>query len=111
MTDDYRYDFLRRKRYVVHEEHEQFIRPETLAEMRDYEMIELYSRERIRELSEKGLIHSELKKRIDELLRSRLEHPEGSNQECMCMDMITELISKLDLEDFRTLKIERIIED
>jgi len=24
------------------------------------------------------------------------------------MDMITELISKLDLEDFRTLKIERI---
>jgi len=27
------------------------------------------------------------------------------------MDMITELINKLDLEDFRTLKIERIIED
>jgi len=26
------------------------------------------------------------------------------------MDMITELISKLDLEDFRSLKIERIID-
>jgi len=27
------------------------------------------------------------------------------------MDMITELISKLDLEDFRTMKIERIFDD
>jgi hypothetical protein len=109
--DENRYDHLRRKRYVVHEEHEQFIRPETLAEMREYEALELYSRERIRELSQKGLIHQELKRRIDELLRLRREHPEGSNQECICMDMITELISKLDLEDFRTLKIERIVDD
>ena len=107
----HRYDYLRRKRYVIHEENEQFIRPETLAEMGEYEVIEFYSRERIRELSQKGLIHHELKRRIDELLRLRREHPEGSNQECMCMDMITDLISKLDLEDFRTLKIERIIED
>src|SRR5438128_12377489 len=111
MIDDYRYDFLRRKRYVIHEEHEQFIRPETLAEMSEYEVIEFYSRERIRELSQKALIHQELKRRIDELLRFRQEHPEGSNRECICMDMITELISKLDLEDFRTLKIERIIDD
>src|SRR5438477_11983393 len=66
-----RYDYLRTKRYVVHEEHEQFIRPETLAEMREYEAIEFYSRERIRELSQKGLIHQELKQRIDELLRCR----------------------------------------
>ena len=111
MTDDYRYDFLRRKRYVVHEEHEHFIRPETLAEMREYETIEFYSCERIRELSQKGLIHRELRRRIDELRRLRQEHPEGSNPECICMDMITELISKLDLEDFRTLKIEGIIDD
>ncbi len=109
--DDNRYDYLRRKRYVVHEEHEQFIRPETLAEMREYEVIEFYSRERIRELSEKGLIHQELKRRIDELIRLRQEHPKGSNQECVCMDMITELISKLDLSDFRTLKIEGIVDD
>src|SRR3989441_5664573 len=106
----HRYDYLRSKRYVVHEEHEQFIRPETLAEMREYEVIEFYSRERIRELSEKSLIHQELKRRIDELLCLRREHPEGSNQECICMDMITELISKLDLEDFHTLKIERIVD-
>jgi hypothetical protein len=109
--DTHAYDFLRRKRYVVHEEHEQFIRPETLVEMREHEVIEFYSRERIRELSQKGLIHQELKRRIDELLRLRQEHAEGSNQECICMDMITELISKLDLADFRTLKIERIIDD
>jgi len=108
--DANRYDYLRRKRYVVHEEHEQFIRPETLANMRDYEVIEFYSRERIRELSQKGLIHHELKRCIDELLRLRQEHAEGSNQECICMDMITELIGKLDLADFRTLKIERIVE-
>ncbi len=104
-------DFLRRKRYVIHEEHEQFIRPETLAEMREYEVIEFYSRERIRELSQKGLIHQELKRRIDELLHLQREHAEGSNEECICMDMITELISKLDLEDFRTLRIEGIIDD
>ena len=109
--DANRYDFLRRKRYIIHEEHEQFIRPETLAEMREYEVIEFYSRERIRELSQKGLIHQELKRRIDELHRLRQEHPEGSNPECICMDMIMELISKLDLEDFRKLKIERIVDD
>lgn len=109
--DTYRYDYLRRKRYVVHEEHEQFIRPETLVEMREYEAVEFYNRERIRELSQQGLIHQELKQRIEELLRLRREHGEGSNQECICMEMITELISKLDLEDFRTLKIERIIDD
>src|SRR5436853_4910774 len=108
--DTHSYDFLRRKRYEVHEEHEQFIRPDTLAEMREYEAIEFYSRERIRELSQKGLIHQELKRRIDELLRLRQEHPEGSNPECICMDMITELIGKLDLEDFRTLRIERIVD-
>ena len=105
------YDFLRRKRYVIHEEHEQFIRPETLAEIREYEGVEFYSRERIRELSQKGLIKDELKARIEDLARLRREHPEGSNSECICVDMITELISKLDLEDFRTLRIERIIAD
>jgi len=107
--ETHRYDYLRRKRYVVHEEHERFIRPETLAEMREFEAVEFYSRERIRELSQKGLIHQELKRCIDELLRLRREHPEGSNAECICMDMITELISKLDLADSRTLRIERII--
>ena len=109
--ETHRYDYLRRKRYVVHEEHEQFIRPETLADMREHEVIEFYSRERIRELSQNGLIRQELRRRIDELLHLRQEHPEGSNQECICMDMITELISKLDLADFRTLKLERIIDD
>jgi hypothetical protein len=105
------YDYLRRKRYVVHEEHEQVIRPETLAEMREYEAVEFYSRERIRELSQKGLIKDELKARIEDLLKLRREHPEGSNAECICMDMITELLSKLDLADFRTLKIDRIIDE
>jgi hypothetical protein len=105
------YDYLRRKRYVVHEEHERFIRPETLAEMREYEAIEFYSRERILELSQKGLIKDELKARIEDLARLRRAHPEGSNPECICMDMITELIGKLNLEDFRTLKIERIVEE
>ena len=79
--------------------------------MRQYEAIEFYSRERIRELSQKGLIQEELKRRLDELLRLRQERAEGSNQECICMDIITELVSKLDLEDFRTMKIERILDD
>ena len=108
--ETHRYDYLRRKSYVAHEEHERFIRPETLEEMREYEAVEFYSRERILELSQNGLIHHELNTRIDELARLRRHHPEGSNAECICMDMITELISKLDLSDFRTLKIEGIIQ-
>ena len=110
-SENHAYDYLRRKRYVVHEEHERFIRPETLAEMREYKVIEFYDSERVRELSQKGLIPHELKTRIEELARLRREHPEGSNAECICMDMITELISKLNLEDFRTLRIERLVED
>ena len=47
-SENHAYDYLRRKRYVVHEEHERFIRPETLAEMREYEVIEFYDSERIR---------------------------------------------------------------
>ena len=109
--DLHRYDFLRSKRYLVYEEHERLMRAETLAEMRQYEVVEFYRRERVRDLSSKGLIHHELKARIDDLTRLRREHPEGSNPECICMDMITELISKLDLEDFRRLRIERIVDD
>ena len=37
--DRHRYDFLRSKRYLVHEEHERSIRAETLAEMREYETL------------------------------------------------------------------------
>jgi hypothetical protein len=109
--DPHAYDYLRRRRYVIHEEHERLIRPETLAEMREYEVIEFYSRERILELSQNGLIHHELKARFNDLAKLRRQYPEGSNPECICMDMITELIGKLDLADFRTLKIERIIDD
>ena len=86
--ETHRYDYLRRKRYVVHAEHEQFIRPETLVEMSEYETVEFYSRERVRELSLKGLIKDELKARLEDLARLRREHPEGSNPECICMDMI-----------------------
>lgn len=85
--ENYRYDYLRSRRYEVHQEHERFIRPETLVEMQQYESLEFYSRERILELSRNGLIKDELKKLIEEMLQLRKEHPEGSNQECMCMDI------------------------
>jgi hypothetical protein len=110
-VDTHAYDYLRKKSYVVHEEHERFIRPETLAEMRVFAAVEFYSRERICELSQNRMIHHELKARFDDLSSLRRQHPEGSNAECICIDMITELIGKLDLKDFRTLRIERIIDD
>lgn len=109
--EPHRYDYLRRTFYVVHEEHERLIAPETLAKMREFEAVEFYSRERVRELSQKGLIKDEIKARINDLARLRREHPEGSNAECICNDMLTELLSKLDLADFRTLNIERIADD
>jgi hypothetical protein len=108
--NDLRYDYLNRKRYIVHDEHFPPLSPETLKEVSHYEAIEYYSREKILQLSKSGLLQAELKKHIDDLPRLRAKFPKGSNEECICMDFITELISKLDLEDFRKLRIERLVE-
>ena len=35
--------------------------------------------------------------------------PEGSNEECIAMDMFTEFLGKLDLEDFREMPIENLL--
>lgn len=40
----------------------------------------------------------------------RADSPEGSNQECMAMDMLTEFLSKLDLNDFRKVRIEMLLD-
>ena len=68
----HRYDYLRRKRYVVHEEHEQSIRPETLSEMREYEAVEFYNRERIREL--KGISKKQRNNMLAEAAAPAFDH-------------------------------------
>ncbi len=109
--DHWKYDFLRRKRYIVHDEHRPYLSEQTLKEISQYEPVEFYSREKILELSKKGLLQAELNKHIKSFLEARRKSPEGSNEECICMDFITELISKLDLNDFRSIRIERLLEE
>ena len=108
--DDLKYDFLQRKRYVIHDEHRSRLSDQTLKEIEHHEPIEFYPREKIIELSKNGAIQSELNRHIESLLELRKKHPDGSNEECICMDFITELISKLDLEDFRKLKVEGLLD-
>lgn len=62
------------------------------------------------EISKKGLIQEEINKLINMMLEIRNEEPEGSNKECMYMDQINEFIGKLDMVDFRKLKIEKLID-
>ena len=62
-------------------------------------------------MTDDGSLHTELRKLFGDLVALRREHPDGSNEECMCMDAIAELIGKLDLDDFRTLRIERIVDE
>ncbi len=44
--DHWNYDFLRRKRYIVHDEHRPYLSEQTLKEISQYEPVEFYSREK-----------------------------------------------------------------
>ena len=105
-----KYDYLNRIRVTLHNDHQSQISEQTLNEIKDYVDFEFYSHEQMKSISDKGLIQSEINRLIQMLLEIRQNEPDGSNQECMCMDQITEFIGKLDLEDFRKLKIEKLID-
>jgi len=105
----FKYEFLNRVRITLHADQRFQISKKTLDEIEEFVDFEFYNQERMREISSEGLVQTELDRVIQLLLRIRKDHPDGSNQECMCMNQITEFMSNLDMEDFRKLKIERLL--
>ncbi len=104
-----RYYYLRRRKFILHDEHAESVSSSTLDEMSKYQTIELYPRKRIVEISRSDRVYDELRTKIQELLDLRAQQPEGSNAECICMDVITEFLSKLDEVDFRKIPLERLL--
>lgn len=104
-----KYEYLNRIKITLHEQHQKQLSKETLKEIKKYTDFEFYSKEKMKSISEKDLILVELKKLIERLLEIRMHQPKGSNEECMCMDQITEFLSKLDMLDFRKIKIENLL--
>ncbi len=104
-----KYEYSDRMKITIHNEQQAHISEQTLKEISEYADFEFYTKEKMREISEKGFIQEEVNRIINTLLEIRKKEPEGSNRECMCMDQLNEFIGKLDMEDFRKLKIERLI--
>lgn len=105
-----KYEYLDRMRITLHKDHELQLRANTLSEISEYADFEIYSKDKMIEISEKGQIQIELNRLINLLLDYRKNFPDGSNEECMCMDQINEFLGKLDMVDFRKLKIEKLID-
>ena len=55
-------------------------------------------------------VQNEIDRLVQNVIAERNKCPEGSNQECMAMDMLTEFLSKLDLDDFRKVRIEMLLD-
>lgn len=108
--NEFKYEFLDRTVITVHKEQEAQVSKDALEELRQFEHIQFYAREKMMLISKEGRVQEEINRLVDNILTERKSHPEGSNTECIAMDMLTEFISKLDLEDFRLLKIERLVD-
>jgi maltooligosyltrehalose synthase len=107
-TSRFKYEFLNRVRITLHADQRSQLSKQTLNEIDEYIDFEFYNQEKIKQISGEDLIQAELNRLIQLLLKIRNDRPDGSNQECLCMEQITEFISKLDMVDFRKLKIQRL---
>jgi hypothetical protein len=107
--DTERYWYLDRKRFTVHADQQAFIPAEALSEMEGFEMIEFYPMAKMRDISNRDGIREELDKLVNQVLTERAKAPEGSNTECIAVDMLTEFLNKLDQIDFRKIPIEKLI--
>ena len=106
-----KYDFLDRTVITIHQEQEREVSRAALEELKQYAHIQFYDREKMVKISSEGRIQAELNKLVKSILIERASHPDGSNTECIAMDMFTEFLSKLDLEDFRHVRIERLVDE
>ena len=108
--DDVRYEFLDRKVFTIHKDQEFELSANTLQELSRFESFQAYSRDKMLRITKEGRVREQIVKLVKEILEERRSQPDGSNTECMAMDLFTEFLSKLDLEDFRKVKIERLID-
>lgn len=109
--DENKYDFLDRTAITIHQEQETQVSRAAFEELRQFAHVQFYDREKMMTISREGRIQSELNTLVKSILTERASHPEGSNTECIAMDMFTEFLSKLDLEDFRHVRIEGLVDE
>ena len=109
--DGNKYDFLDRTVITIHQEQETHVSRAAFEELRQFAHVQFYDREKMMTISREGRIQSELNTLVKSILTERESHPEGSNTECIAMDMFTEFLSKLDLEEFRHVRIEGLVDE
>lgn len=109
--DEHKYDFLDRTVITIHQEQETQVSRAAFDELKQFAHVQFYDRAKMMTISREGRVRSELDKLVHSILSERASHPEGSNTECIAMEMFTEFLSKLDLEDFRHLRIERLVDE
>ncbi len=110
MSED-KYGFLDRTVITIHQDQESLVSGQALDELKQFAHFQFYDREKMMAISKEGRVQEELNKRVKSILAERVSDPNGSNTECIAMDMFTEFISKLDLEDFRRIPIERLFRE
>jgi hypothetical protein len=106
-----RYEFLDRTLITIHQQQESQVSRQALDELKPFAQLQFYDREKMMAISRAGRVQEEINKLVKSILAERGAHPDGSNTECIAMDMFTEFLSKLDLEDFRQLGIERLLHE
>lgn len=104
----HRYVQLEVTNYTVHDMQRPYIDEELLESMEEFASIEMYPKEKILTISENNEIQDELNRLIKDLLEYRKQEKNGNN-EAMCQSDIVDFLSKLDVLDFRTLNIEKLL--
>lgn len=105
-----RYEYLDRKTIVIHDEQQRCISESAILELDRFQRFEFYDRQKMLQISLTDGVQKEIQRLVQSVLAERDKSPEGSNQECMAMDMLTEFLSKLDLNDFRKVRIEMLLD-
>ena len=105
-----RYEYLDRKTIVIHDEQQQCISESAMLELDRFQRFEFYDRQKMLQISLADGVQKEIQRLVQSVLAERNKSPEGSNLECMAMDMLTEFLSKLDLNDFRKVRIEMLLD-
>ncbi len=106
-----KYDFLDRRSIWIHREQEAELSAGTLEDVSRFQIFEFYDRAKMVAISASGGVQQEINRLVRQVMAERGASPDGSNTECIAIDKLTEFLSKLDLEDFRKVKIEGLIED
>ena len=103
---------MKKKRHtpVIHDEQQRCISESAMLELDRFQRFEFYDRQKMLQISRTDGVRKEIQRLAQSVLAERKKSLKGSNQECMAMDMLTEFLSKLDLNDFREVRIEMLLD-